>query len=48
MDITSNGDAEETKEAKRIIELQNAMEEGDSKCFVGMASRADLSQRRDT
>ena len=46
MDISSHGDAEETEEAKRIIELEKAMEEGDTKCFVVMASKAELSQRR--
>ena len=47
MDIFSPGDAEETEEAKRIIELEKAMEEGDTKWFVVMASKAELSQRRD-
>ena len=47
MDISSHGDAEETEEAKRIIELENAMEEGDTKCFVVTASKAALSQQRD-
>ena len=47
MDISSHGDAEETEEAKRFIELEKAMEEGDTKCFVVMASKAELSQRRD-
>ena len=47
MDISSHGDAEETEDAKRIIELEKAMEEGDTKCFVVMASKAELSQRRD-
>ena len=47
MDISSHGDAEETEEAKRIIELEKAMEEGDTKCFVVMASKAELIQRRD-
>ena len=45
--ISSHGDAEEKEEAKRIIELEKAMEEGDTKCFVVMASKAELSQRRD-
>ena len=48
MDISSHGDAEETKEAKRIIELEKAMEEGNTKCFVVMASKAGSSQRRDS
>ena len=43
MDVSSHGDAEETKEAKRIIELEKAMEEDDTKCFVVMASKAELS-----
>ena len=47
MDISSHGDAEETEEVKCIIELERAMEEGDTRCFVVMASKADLSQRRD-
>ena len=47
MDISSHGDTEETEEAKRILELQKAMEDGDTNCFVGMASKAELSQRRD-
>ena len=47
MDISSHGDAEETEEAKRIIELEKVMEEGDTKCFVVMASKAELSQRGD-
>ena len=47
MDISSHGDAEETEEAKRIIELEKAMGEGDTKCFVIMASKAELSQRQD-
>ena len=47
MDISSHGDTEETEEAKRIIELEKAMEEGDTKLFVVMTSKAELSQRRD-
>ena len=46
MDISSHGVAEETEEAKSIIELQKAMEEGDTKCFVVMASKMELSQGR--
>ena len=46
MDISSHGDAEDLEEAKRIIELEKALEEGDTKCFVVMASKAELSQRR--
>ena len=47
MDTSSGGDAEETEEAKRIIELEKAMEEGHTKCFVVMASKAELNHRRD-
>ena len=47
MDISSHGDAEETEEAKRIIQLEKAMEEGDTKCFVVSASEAELSQQQD-
>ena len=47
MDTSSHGDAEETEEAKRIIELEKAMEEGNIRCSVIMASKAELSQRRD-
>ena len=32
---------------KRIIEVKKAMEEGDTKCFVVMASKAGLNQRQD-
>ena len=47
MDISSQGDAEETEDAKRIIALERAMEEGDTKCFVVMESKAEASQRQD-
>ena len=47
MDISSHGGAEETEEANYIIELGNAMEEGNTKCFVVMASKAAWSQRRE-
>ena len=47
MDTSSGGDSEETEEAKRIIELEKAMEEGHTKCFVVMAAKAELDQRRD-
>ena len=47
VDISGHRDAEETEEAKHIIELEKAMEEGYTKCFVVMASKAKLSQRRD-
>ena len=47
MDIFGNGEAEETQEAKYISDLKKAFEEGDTKWFVVMASKAELSQRRD-
>ena len=47
MDISSHGDAEDTEQAKCIIEFEKAMEEGDTKYFVVMASKAELSQPRD-
>ena len=46
MDISSHGDAEETKEAKRIIEMEKAMEQEGVKCFVVMANRTDLAKFR--
>ena len=36
MDISGHGEAEETEDAIRIIELKKTMEEGDTKCFVVM------------
>ena len=39
MDISMHCDAEETAEAKRIIES-----EAEAKCFVVMGSRAELAQ----
>ena len=47
MDKSSHGHAEEAEGAKRNIEFEKAMEEGDTNCFVVMASKAELSQRRD-
>ena len=47
MHISSHWDIEETEEAKRIIELEIAMGEGDITCFVVMASKPELSERRD-
>ena len=47
MDISSHGDAEEAEEANCIIELEKAMEEGDTKCFAVMAPKPQLSQQRD-
>ena len=46
MDISSHGDAEETEEAKRIIEMEKAMEQEGVQCFVVMANRTDLAQFR--
>ena len=44
MDISMHGDAEETAEAKRIIEAERLLEEGETKCFVVMGSSAELAQ----
>ena len=44
MDISMNGDAEETAEATRIIESERLLEGGEAKCFVVMESRAELAQ----
>ena len=46
MDISSHGDVEETEEAKRIIEMEKAMEQEGVKCFVVMANRTDLAKFR--
>ena len=46
MDISSHGDAEETEEAKRIIEMEKAMEQEGVRCFVVMANRTDLAKFR--
>ena len=46
MDISSHGKAEETEEAKRIIEMEKAMEQEGVKCFVVMANRTDLAKFR--
>ena len=46
MDISSHGDAEETEEAKRISEMEKAMEQEGVKCFVVMANRTDLAKFR--
>ena len=46
MDISSHGDAGETEEAKRIIEMEKAMEQEGVKCFVLMANRTDLAKFR--
>ena len=46
MDISSHGDAEETEEAKRIIEMEKVMEQEGVKCFVVMANCTDLAKFR--
>ena len=46
MDISSHGDAEETEEAKRITEMEKAMEQEGVECFVVMANRTDLAKFR--
>ena len=46
MDISSHGDAEETGEAKRIIDMEKVMEQEGVKCFVVMANRTDLAKFR--
>ena len=48
MDISSHGDAEETEEAKRIIEMEKAMEQEGVKCFLVMANRTELAKFRGT
>ena len=44
MDICMHGDAEETAEAKRIIEAEHLLEDGEAQCFLVMGSRAELAQ----
>ena len=44
MDISTHGDAGETAGAKRIIEAERLLEEGEAKCFVAMGSCAALAQ----
>ena len=46
MDISSHGEAEETEEAKLIIEMEKAMEQEGVKCFVVMANRTHLARLR--
>ena len=46
MDISSHGDAEETEEAKRIIEMEKVMEQEGVKCFVVLANCTDLAKFR--
>ena len=47
MDISMHGDTEETAEAKRIMEAERLLEEGEANCLVVMGSRAELAQVRD-
>ena len=46
MHISSHGDAEDTEEAKRIIQMEKAMEQEGVKCFVVMANCTDLAKFR--
>ena len=46
MDISSHGDAEENEEAKRIIKMENALEQEGVKCFVVMENRTNLAKFR--
>ena len=47
MDSSMHGNAEETTEAKRMIEAECPLKEGEAKCFLVMRSRAELAQVRD-
>ena len=47
INISMGGYAEETAEARRNIEAERLLEEGDTKCFVVMGCRAELAQVRD-
>ena len=42
-----HGNAEETAEAKRIIEAERLPEEGEAKWFVVMGTRTELAKVRD-
>ena len=44
INVCSHGDAEETGEAKRIIEVEKAIEQEGVKCFVVMANHTDLAK----
>ena len=46
MGISSHGDADETEEAKRIIEMEKAMEQEGVRCFVVMANCTHLAKFR--
>ena len=47
MDILMHRQAEETAEAKRIFKAERLLEEGETKCFLVMETRADLAPVRD-
>ena len=44
MENSMHGEAEETAEAKRIIEAERVLQEGEAKCFVVMGSTVELTQ----
>ena len=44
MEISMHGGAGETAEAKRIIEAERLLEEGEAKCFVVIGSCAELAE----
>ena len=44
MDISVHGNAEDTAEAKRMVEAERLLEEIEAKCFVVMGSRAELAR----
>ena len=46
MDISSHGDTEETEEARRIIDMEKAMEQDGIKCFLVTTNRTDLAKFR--
>ena len=46
MHTSSHGDAEETEEAHRIIDMEKAMEHDGIKCFVVMTNRTDVAKLR--
>ena len=46
MDISSHGDAEETEDARRIIDMEKAMEQDGVKWFVVMTNRTDFAKFR--
>ena len=44
MDMSSHGDAQETEEARQIIDMEQAMEQDGVKCFVVMTNRTGLAK----